>query len=985
MRFIHLTLSVIGLSVVLLAASPGNAEDQQPVFEADVQPLFAMKCGKCHSAQARKGGLDLSTMDGIRRGGESGDEAVAEKLEDSLIWSMLEDGEMPPEGEGQLTDAELSLIRNWIETGAPSTQGDLSRVTQHDVLPYLYTRCVVCHGRRVQQAKLDLRTVDSIRRGGKSGPAVVPGKPELSLLLKKIHAKDMPPPKELIRAGVRPLEPNEIELITNWIAQGAVEYDIQPDAQTEEPDPLVSDQDREFWAFQTPRKVTVPNISSVESSIHSGLTPIDAFLLRKLQDRGLKFSEFADRQTLIRRVAFDLTGLPPKWDDMERFLSDRSADWYPRVVDFYLNSPHYGERWGRHWLDISGYSDSEGKRSADPVRAHAWRYRDYVVRSFNDDKPFDRFLLEQLAGDELHDFENADEPTPEMVDALIATGFLRMAPDGTGSDIVDTVDERFEVVADEIEILGSAVLGLTLRCAQCHSHKYDPIPQRDYYRLVAVFQGSYDVYDWMKPTSVKSQSQGTRERRYLDVAVKEERESSLAANMAVDAQIKVAQNQLAERRAEFREIFVDEKLATLPEAIRDDVRVMLTTAKAERTKAQLALADQYEAALTIDDKKLEKTFKELATLRKATDEQVGDLNAGRPIAPLIRALWDRGEPSPTWVFRRGQYTNPGELVGPGVPSVLTDGRTPFRPTPKRAGSTGRRLAFAEWLIDGEHPLTARVFVNRVWSQHFGRGIVESTANFGKTGTPPTHPELLDWLAVSFVENGWSIKSLHRQILNSRAYQQSSHVPKSVQQNDPDNRWLSRMPLRRLEAESVRDSLLAVAGQLNLTPFGRPDSVTARPDGLVTSDRGDAGWRRTVYVQQRRSAIPTILETFDLPQMMPNCVERPDSTVASQALHLLNNGMVRELAREFAEQVIREHPNDPYRQVELTYKTALSRLPTDDEKQLALESLEQLTAHWQRTQAAASEEATEEKVPPATLALAGLCRVIVNSAEFIFID
>ncbi|MDP6448315.1 MAG: DUF1549 domain-containing protein, partial [Pirellulaceae bacterium] len=234
-------------------------------------------------------------------------------------------------------------------------------------------------------------------------------------------------------------------------------------------------------------------------------SPIDAFVLRKLTEQKLTLSPEAERLVLIRRVVFDLTGLPPEWKDIERFLADDSDEWYAKLIDFYLASPHYGERWGRHWLDQAGYADSEGKRSADPIRPHAWRFRDYVVRSLNDDKPYNRFLLEQLAGDELYDFENAEAISEEMADALVATGFLRMAPDGTGSDIVNSVAERFEVVADEIETLGSGVLGLTLKCAQCHSHKYDPIPQRDYYRLVAVFQGAYDVYDWMKPVSVPNQ------------------------------------------------------------------------------------------------------------------------------------------------------------------------------------------------------------------------------------------------------------------------------------------------------------------------------------------------------------------------------------------------------------------------------------------------------------------------------------------------
>ena len=919
--FIGLLLTMC--AAVLTTAAPTVAADDALRFESDIQTVFASKCGKCHSAKARKGGLDLSSMAGLLRGGESGEAAVAETLDDSLLWSMIDGGDMPPDGEPRLSADEKDRIRKWIDSGAKSNAGAIGAVTQHDVLPYLYTRCVVCHGRRKQEAGLDLRTVESILKGGKSGPAIVPGKPQESLLLERVLAKDMPPPKELIRAGIRPLESSEIELISKWISQGARKYDIQPDVQTTESDPLVSDEDRQFWSFQSPRKAPVPDTAVPDISDH----PVDAFLLRKLVERELSFSDKAPRRTLIRRVAFDLTGLPPNWEDVQRFLQDESEDWYAKLVDFYLDSPHYGERWGRYWLDLSGYADSEGKRSADPIRLHAWRYRDYVIRALNDDKPYDRFLLEQIAGDELYDFENAETITPEMMDALVATGFLRMAPDGTGSDIVDTVDERFEVVADEIEVLGSAVLGLTLKCAQCHTHKYDPIPQRDYYRLVAVFRGAYDVYDWLKPTSVAGQSkQKDPTRRYLKHVTGDIRQQWEADRKTIQDQIDALKEEQKKRAAE-----VGAKSA------------------------------------------------EFKKLKSASDKQVKELQARLPPEPMIRALWDRGEPSPTWIFRRGEFTNPGDLVGPGVLSVLGDGKTPFETKPNRPGSTGRRLAFAEWLISPGHPLTARVIVNRVWYHHFGRGIVESLGNFGKSGVAPTHPELLDWLAVSFVEHGWSLKWLHRQIMHSAAYRQTSQLRPELEERDPDNRWVSRMPLRRLEAEAVRDSLLRVAGQLDLRQFGEPDLVTVRDDGLVTSNKTEDGWRRTAYVRQRRKELPTILETFDLPQMIPNCVARPNSTVVTQSLHLLNNGMVRQLSLEFAKRIAAEIPSDRGTQVDRAFEIALSRQPEPEERQQAIDALEQLTAHWEKVEQTEGEESAKVK------ALANLCHVVMNSAEFLFVD
>jgi hypothetical protein len=709
-------------------------------------------------------------------------------------------------------------------------------------------------------------------------------------------------------------------------------------------------------------------------------------VLRKLEEHDLSFSAEAGRRILIRRVAFDLTGLPPTWEETQKFLLDDSPQAYENMVERYLSSPDYGERWGRYWLDLAGYADSEGKRSADPIRPHAWRYRDYVIRSFANNKPYDRFLLEQIAGDELADYEHATEITPELQDNLVATGFLRMAPDGTGSDIVNTIVERMEVINDELEILGAGILGLSVRCAQCHSHKYDPIPQRDYYRLMAIFKGAYDEHDWLKPTAVPAQSRNDMAGRHLTAITSAEREKWERAKAEVERKIAAAEVPLTALREKLAtELHQAKQLEQVPAEERAGVREALATPDEARSNTQLEILEKYEKLITIDDKTLRSMFKEFEKLATQVAKEVKQLEASMPPEPKIRALWDRGTPSPTYIYRRGEPTNPGELVGPGIPSVLTrDGREPFVVTPPREGasSSGHRLAFAKWLVREDNPLTARVMVNRIWNHHFGTGIVKSLGNFGKTGTPPTHPELLDWLATEFVSSGWDIKQMHRLIMNSATYRQTSEVTDELLEADPANELLSRMPLRRLEAEAVRDSLIFVAGRLDPRRFGEPDDVKVRPDGLVTSIPSEAGWRRSVYVRHRRKEMPTILETFDQPQMIPNCLERPNSTVASQALHLLNNGMVRELSRSFATRVIEDAGDDTERQVERAFQLAFSRIPDSDELRLSQQTLEDLTTAWNDSRVNESDE-------PATTAeyeaLSNFCHTLLNSAEFLYVD
>jgi hypothetical protein len=626
--------------------------------------------------------------------------------------------------------------------------------------------------------------------------------------------------------------------------------------------------------------------------------PVDSFVLEKLEEKGASLSPEADRLTLLRRATFDLTGLPPTPEEVEEFLADTGPRAYERRVDRLLSSPRYGERWGRYWLDLAGYSDSEGGQEIDRVRPQAYRYRDYVIRSLNRDKPYDRFLMEQIAGDELTDYRNAETLTEEIYDNLVATGFLRMAPDSTYAGITGFVPDRLEIIDDELEVLTSAVMGLTLRCARCHSHKFDPLPQRDYYRLAAIFKGAYDEHDWLDP----------KKRRYLPYAPADELRVWKAHDKKLRAEIHVIKASLAEKQKEFARKHAEKK----PD----------------------------KEALT----KLEPAFAKAA---KEAEKKLQAIKAREKPKPRIRALWDRGEPTPTYTLKRGDYLSQGRLVGPGVPAVLTDGKTPFEAEPPFPGakSTGRRLAFARWLTEPQNPLTARVMVNRIWKHHFGSGLVRTLDNFGTTGARPTHPALLDWLAVEFVRRGWSLKSLHRLLMTSSSYRQSSEVTAAHAELDPENRLLSRMPLRRMEGETLRDSLLHLAGRLDLTPFGPADDIHARGDGLVLAASDRKLWRRTIFIQQRRTARLTILDNFDLPRMSPNCVERRESIVVTQALHLLNNGRIHELSRYFAERVWREAGPGTAAQVERAYLIALGREPTSEERSLALASLEELTGDW----------------------------------------
>ncbi len=954
MSYIRLFTILSVAAVGLTSTETGNAAP--PVFETDVLPIFTRKCGQCHSDRVRKGDLNLASMVGVRHGGESGEALVAQEIDDSLLWLLVDGGDMPPEDEPALTDAERKTIQEWLETGAQSETPETETeqpITQHDVIPILLLRCVACHGAQLQQANVDLRSTEGIKRGGTNGAILVPGDPDASLMVQRIESEACPPQKQLLKFFVRRPPDSEVQVLRDWITAGAPEFDVKPDVATTEPDLLVTEGDRQHWAFQPPQK------SSAGRSI-------DDFIGAQLAEHGLTFSPEADRNTLIRRVCLDLTGLPPDLHSLRKWRSDEDPRWYEKMVDELLASPGYGERWGRYWLDVAGYADSEGGVTTDPVRQVAWKYRDYVIDAFNNDKPYDEFLQEQLAGDELLDHESAEVVTEQMVRNLVATGFLRMGIDQTGSRTMNFVPERLGVIGDVIGIVGSGVMGLTMKCARCHSHKYDPIPHRDYYRFKAVFQGALDEHDWL-----------SFRNRSLKVDTPERMQLVARINPPLERRLKKLETKRKQAIADVRLTILRHHYPSQTDADRNATLKALRLADNVRNQTQRRLVEMLHTAELIPEEQQPPSVRAAQQNVGQIEQDILDIRRQMVSSTTIRALWDRSDPSPTYILRRGEYDKPGRLVGPGVPSVLTNGRTPFEitpPFPKGTPKTGRRLAFAKWLTSPDHPLTARVMVNRVWHHHFGTGIVESLGNFGVKGERPSHPELLDWLAVEFVGCGWRIKELHRLIVNSRTYQQSSVVTADRLAADPANRLLSRMTMRRMDAESLRDSLLFVAGRLDDDAGGPPDTVTVDRNGLVSVIPTPSGnWRRSVYVQYRRTEIPSLMATFDYPEMGPNCLNRSESTVSPQSLLLMNNRQVRELASAFAQRLMDSahiSRDDINQQIVAAYEMTLSRPPTEEERLTASSAMRDLSEGWEGDRHAALES---------------FCHAMMNSAAFLYID
>ena len=727
---------------------------------------------------------------------------------------------------------------------------------ERDVKPILAAHCFKCHGLEASQAGLDLRTRSLMVRGGDNGPVLNPNDLMGSLLYKQIVSRNMPPDGEL------DLTDAQVEIIRRWVEAGAPagkgnDSELGSDA------PLVSDKDRQFWAFQKLRSVRVPAVARARQVT----TPIDALLLAKLAavGHGLEFSPPADRVTLIRRAQLDLIGLPPEPVEIERFVSDPSPDAYERLLDRLLASPHFGERWGRHWMDAAGYSEVRGtdfdaamNRDKD-FMAGMWRYREYVIQSYNNDKPFDRFVTEQVAGDELVDWRNQERLSTQDEELLVATSFLRMAVDLTWDPPDNTAYTRFAVLHQTLASVSSNLLGLSLRCAKCHTHKFDPIPQRDYYRMLALLTPAFNPQSWLLP--------GER-----------------------------------------------------------------------------------------------------------------DVSRG---GTSIHAVYDVGPPPETYLLRRGDQTQPLREVRPGFLAVLCDNeKDALRLAAEPIGETsGRRLALARWLTnkDGRAAaLMTRVQVNRVWQHLFGVGLVSTADNFGYQGAKPTHPDLLDWLAVEYIDNGWRLKPLLKRIMSSTVYRQASE-PREI---GPGSRFPSRMPVRRLSSEVLRDAMLACSGQIDRQIGGPSINTDARPDGRVVVTKEDqptptSPWRRSVYVLSRRRWFPTIMSVFDQPNMDDHCTRRESSTIVHQALTMLNDQFVMERADGFARRVLREAGSKTEDQIVLAFRIALARRPTTSELQSSKQLLARQAERFRKAGAGADE--IDQK------SLACVCHVLYNTSEFLYVD
>ena len=800
------------------------------------------------------------------------------------------------------------------------------------VVALLETRCVGCHGVEQQEGDLRLDSREAAIRGGGKGPAISPGEPEKSLIVLMIghrEEKDRMPPDD-------PLAPDEIEKVKNWILGGAkwpttaipdkiaelqAPREVIGDAWSDPHNPIVrlfGGKRIDLWSFRPIRAPEIPSAVNTSWVINT----IDAFVLSQLEGRGLAPSAEASRRTLIRRLTFDLTGLPPTPERVAAFEADARPDSYERLVDELLESPAYGEHMARMWLDVVRYSDSNGF-DWDEFRPQAYRYRDYVIRSFNRDKPFDRFILEQLAGDELL---QGPPQTEDERDCWIATGYLRMGPQDNSAPLFNEQERaRYELMADLVETTGSAMLGMTLACCRCHDHKTDPLSQADHYRFRAFFEGvryGDDVPLNLSEEQARITAHNAEVEQKIS-AIQAEKDAILKNNEAVN------------NIAEAKENGAEGKEPDLAEADRERIKVI-----------DAAIADERKNMLPFDH-------------------------------GLV--MTDTAEsPKETHLLLQGDYRQPRDVTPPGFFSAL-DPNAASLAKAASSNTLGRRLTLARWIISNENPLTSRVIVNRIWQMHFGQGLVASPNDFGLSGEAPSNFELLDHLAVQFMREGWSIKALHKRMVCSAAYRQRATA--AYEGDNPSAPYqeglVARQSIRRLTAEQLRDALLTVSGLLTDKSQGPPiwpdlplDVLQANPAFLDDNETKTKGWypsppeeqyARSIFLVQKRTCRVPFMETFDLPENATSCGRRNVSTVAPQAMSLLNSPLASQCAHSLARRITSDvGADDRNAQLSRAFQLALQRSPTVDELADCAVLLDQA-------------------------GLPAVCRVLLNLNEFAYLE
>ena len=800
---------------------------------------------------------------------------------------------------------------------------------EQEVLPVLQDNCLKCHAGEEPKGELNLTSRKAILSGGESGPAVDLEDLEASYLLEAINYEgwEMPPTGQM--------SPDKIEVLTKWVDMKmpwpADLHEIEFEA--ESGPPPVNEETKAFWSFQPVSKPALPEVKNKAWLKNE----IDSFILSRLEAAGLEPSAPAEPRQLIRRAHFDLVGLPPPIELVEKYAADPSPQHFESIIDDLLESPHYGEHWARHWLDLVRYAETNSYER-DGAKPYVWRYRDYVIKAFNADKPYDQFVMEQLAGDEL------DHVTAET---MIATGYYRLGR--WDDEPADPQLAFYDDIDDIVTTTGQTFLGLTINCARCHDHKIDPIPQADYYSMVAFFRN-------VKRYGVRSAESVTDSSiTYIDLPPDDNKyEVELAK---YEKQVEGIRKTISKIEGKVRDDLNDVE----KEEFQFEMNRLPILAKRKGTLVTEREVKQYE--------------------KQAERLRILERNRPKELAQALVVKEDVQKLEPTFVLTRGSPRAPAAEVKPAFPSVLSP---PAASVPESleegATTSGRRRVLASWIVDPQNPLTSRVMVNRIWQYHFGRGIVQSSSDFGFQGNTPTHPALLDWLASSFVDMGWSMKRMHKKIMMSAAYQQASKPRKNAYAKDPTNELFWRYDMRRLTSEEIRDSLLWATGELNKDKMFGPSIYTDIPDAVKAGQsRPGSGWgkssiedenRRSIYIHVKRSLPDPLLEAFDMADMDLTCPVRFVTTQPTQALGMLNSEFIGKRAKALAS-YLAEHAGDEIEsKVELAIQRVTQRNASEDEVARAMELIHSLK----------SEESLNDEQ-----ALEYFCLLVLNLNEFLYLD